>query len=141
MYQKDLVRQLWANAGLYASKDATLRAFLRHFDETSTDCWPELVEECRLRYSKYMQILADPLWASGDKLVRLNLLRFGDPARSDELRILSRFVGSCEPSKDLLELRAALHTRHRRIVREVARKKNLPEALREQLKSAQEASK
>src|SRR5690242_528416 len=115
MHQKDAVRQAWINAGLYHSNDARVTEFLKLLDASSTNCWPELLEECRSRYPDLKDKLVQPIWATGDKLLRLNLIRQADLAHKDELTIMEKFVGAADPQHDVTELRAMALRNHPKV--------------------------
>jgi len=106
MYQKDLAKRAWTDAGLYRSDDPKLLEFLSKLDKSPLDCWSDLVAEGRLRFPEYKQQLVEPLWASGDKLLRLNLLRWAEPDRPDELQVLQRWMEAADPVGDARELLA-----------------------------------
>jgi hypothetical protein len=110
MHQRGLVKQAWQAAGLYDGKDPALPAFLRLLDATATDCWPQLIAECRKNFAAYKAKLADPIWNTGDKLLRLNLIRSADLALPDEAAILQKYVAKCDPQRDALELNAFVQT-------------------------------
>src|SRR6266568_3279409 len=104
MYQKDLAKRAWTDAGLYRSDDPKLLEFLSKLDTSPVDCWSDLVAEGRLRLPEYKAQLVEPLWASGDKLLRLNLLRWAEPDRPDELQVLQRWMEAADPVRDEREL-------------------------------------
>ena len=110
MHQKGLVKQAWQAAGLYDSKDLKLAPFLRLLDAASADCWPQLLAECRKNFGNYKAKLADPIWNTGDKVLRLNLIRSADLTLPDEAAILHKYVAKCDPKRDALELRAFVQT-------------------------------
>ncbi len=110
MHQKGLVKQAWQAAGLYDGKDPALAAFLNLLDATATDCWPQLIVECRKNFGGYKAKLADPIWKTGDKVLRLNLIRIADLSLPDEVAILQKYVAKCDPKLDALELRAFVQT-------------------------------
>src|SRR2546425_1832447 len=106
MYQKDLANRAWTEAGLYRSNDPKLLEFLSKLDTSPLDCWSDLVAEGRLRFPEYKERLVEPLWASGDRLLRLNLLRWAEPDRPDELQVLQRWMDAADPVHDERELLA-----------------------------------
>jgi hypothetical protein len=108
MHQKDLVKQAWERAGLYRSKDAKLRQFLAHFENVRTDCWPELAAEMRGRYPEYLDVLVQPLWDTGDKLVRVNLLRLARLDDKRERALVDKVIAASDPRTDAVELRTAV---------------------------------
>src|SRR2546428_261316 len=74
MHQKDAIKEAWRAAGLYDSKDAKLQEFLRRLDTHPLECWPELIDEIRRNYPEYKRQVVEPILATGDKLLRLNLI-------------------------------------------------------------------
>lgn len=107
MHQQELARRAWEKAGLYKSKNAKLRAFLAHFDATPAACWPDVVNEVRTKYPELKAQLIAPLWNSGDRLLRINLLRGADPSQPDELALLQKLAANLRPERDPVELRVA----------------------------------
>jgi hypothetical protein len=107
MHQKELARRAWENAGLYKSKNEKLRAFLKHFDATPAACWTDVVKEVREHYPELKAQLIAPLWNSGDRLLRINLLRGADPAQPDEVALLQKVAATLRPERDPVELRVA----------------------------------
>jgi hypothetical protein len=130
MHQKDLARQAWQAAGFYRSPDAKLLRFLKHFDQSAADCWPDMVDECRARYPEYKERLVVPLWNTGDRLLRLNLIRVADFRFADELELALKYVQQSRPDAELPELRALIQKGHERVWRAIDRKRNLPPDLR-----------
>ncbi|HET7187587.1 MAG TPA: hypothetical protein VFI52_05505 [Gemmatimonadaceae bacterium] len=107
MHQQELARRAWEKAGLYKSKNAKLRAFLAHFDATPAACWPDVANEVRTKYPELKAQLITPLWNSGDRLLRINLLRGADPSQPDELALLQKLAAGLRPERDPVELRVA----------------------------------
>lgn len=130
MHQKDLVRQTWESAGLYSSEDSKLQEFLKFFDNTPTACWPEVVEMVRNQYSEYLEKLVLPLWKSGDKLLRLNLIRAANLDHEKEKQILTELVGQCDLQQDKPELRAAIEKDSQPAIDLVLTCKELPQGLK-----------
>src|SRR5258705_11402882 len=108
MYQRDLVRKAWADAGLYDTKDAKLQEFLKHVDDKPLDCWPELVELVRTQYPEYLEKLVTPIWNIEDKLLRLNLIRKADLSQPEEKKIAQKFLRQLRPEANTLELQAVI---------------------------------
>ncbi len=138
MHQKELAKQAWEQAGLYRSSDRKLRDFLRHVEELPGDCWPELVQEVRDKYPDYKERLAIPLWETGDKLLRLNLIRAANPALKDETDLLRKFVRRADPQEDMHELRAVVNKDHPQLLEHVARKKGIDPGFKNQVQLHQE---
>jgi len=130
MHQRDLVRKVWAEAGLYATKDAKLRQFLKHVDDTPLDCWPELVEFVRTQYPEYLDRLVTPIWNAGDKLLRLNLIRNAELSQPAEKKMAQKLVRQLRPETDALELRAVIRDAPVEVLDQVAKKKSIPDQLK-----------
>lgn len=130
MHQRDLVKRVWEEAGLYRTRDSELRQFLEHLDESSEECWPELVERARALSSKHLATLVRPLWKSGDKLLRINLIRAADMERGEERELLRRYIRLVSPEQDEFELRAVLEKDSVEVVDQILRKRNLTPQLR-----------
>jgi len=125
MHQKDLALRAWRAAGLDRSDDPRVVAFLQRVQTAPGACWAELVEECRNRLRDQVRILFAPLWQSGDKLLRVNLIRAADPARNDEVELLLGAVRACDAMRDEPELRAAVEKRHEGLLAPAASKPGL----------------
>ena len=92
MQQKILVKQAWLDAGLYRSTDPKLAAFLKHVEEAVTDCWLELIREVREHYPECKEQIVTPIWDTGDKLLRLHVIRAADPESEEDVAIFQRLV-------------------------------------------------
>jgi hypothetical protein len=129
MYQKDLIRRAWEEAGLYRRRDPKLRRFLERLDQPG-DCWPELVEAATTEYRDYLETLARPLWETGDALVRLNLIRAADVRDPEQRAVLEDWIGKAGRG-DVQELHAIARVGDLPLVERVARKRSLPPELRD----------
>jgi hypothetical protein len=107
MLLRDLVKQTWADNGVYAMPDARLREFLTYVDEHDLDCWDELVAEFRTSYYDLFGRVVPPLMAVDDTTLRSALIHSLDVRRRQEASLLRAFVGSADPEKHALELEAA----------------------------------
>lgn len=132
MYQKDLVRGAWKAAGLYDEDDPRLLRFLGLLEHPGY-CWPELIAACRQEYAAYKARVVQPILDSGDTLVRLAVIRTA--AEPDELKLLERFVAASDPARDTAELKAIALKGVTRLDRALARKADLPQAVRDMLAS------
>jgi hypothetical protein len=123
--------QAWERAGLYRSRERSVRDFLSHVEETEQDCWPELLALVRERYPTIKEQLAVPLWLTGDLLLRLNLIRAADVTRADERVILERLLRRIDPRQGETELRAAvLHLDNLPLLDGIARCRLISDELR-----------
>lgn len=129
MHQKDAVRAAWAAAGLYDSKDGRLQQALAAFEEAPLECWPDLARRIRANFPECIEALVKPLWMSGDKLVRVNLIRHADLARPEERQLLEKAVRTLSKG-DLPEFSAVVNTATQPIVERLLKRKDLPEQLR-----------
>lgn len=130
MHQRDAVKAAWAAAGLYRSKDAKLREFLKYVDGLSKECWPEAVKKARSDYSAYIPQLVEPLWQTGDKLLRVNLIRYADLSRKDERELLGRLSRNLKAQEDGPELSAIVYGGTKPLLAEILKRKDLPAGLR-----------
>ncbi len=131
MHQRDMALQAWERAGLYRSRERSVRDFLSHVEETEQDCWPELLALVRTRYPAIKEQLVVPLWTSGDQLLRLNILRAVDATQADERAILQRLLGRIDPRQGEMELRAAiLHLDDQSLLGTIARRRLISNELR-----------
>ena len=130
MHQKDLAIRTWKEHGLDHGSDERLQAFFKHVDSNQGDCWNELLKAARALSPSEKRLVVEPLWKTGDKLLRVNLIRAADPARQDELQMLIDAVQSCDVERDGAELRALMETEHPRVLSAVAAKPDLPRGFR-----------
>ncbi len=121
MHQRSAARAAWEAAGIYEKPDPRLRRFFAAFATSAGECWPTLVALARADYANYKVTLASPLWNSGDKLLRLNLIRAADLNQPDELKLLVQFTGTCKPATDGPEIRALIETGNPTILAAVAK--------------------
>lgn len=130
MHQKDAIKEAWRAAGLYESRDAKLQEFLHRLDAAPFECWPEFVDEVRRNYPEYKRQVVEPIVNSGDKILRLSLIRNADFTKRDEAAIAARFVARADPVKDQAELKALLLHGSPEIVGSIRKLKNLPRDLK-----------
>ena len=126
MHQRETAKAAWTAAGVYQNADARLRQFLTAFEQCPADCWPALTGQVRDAYPRYKKRLASALWASGDKLLRLNLIRSLDPSRPDELNLMKTYLRSCDPATDIPEIGAFFESGHPAVVAQLAKIPALP---------------
>ncbi len=131
MHQRETAKAAWTAAGVYQNADARLRQFLTAFEQCPADCWPALTGQVRDAYPRYKKRLASALWASGDKLLRLNLIRSLDPSRPDELNLMKTYLRSCDPATDIPEIGAFFESGHPAVVAQLAKIPALPAGLRQ----------
>jgi hypothetical protein len=139
MHQKDLARQAWRDAGLYRSRDQKMRAFLEHFDDSPPDCWADVVETVRGDYPDLKAKLATPLWNTGDKVLRLNILRHADPTLPDELALLKKFTTKLDPDGDAPEIHTIARSDNPELLGRLARKRGLPAGLAATIEARRDA--
>jgi len=114
MQQKTLVKQAWLDANLYYSNDPKLAAFLKHVEESAIDCWPELIREVREHYPECKEQIVTPIWDTGDKLLRLHVIRAADPESEEDVAIFQRLVQRPNTRGDDWELQALMRVAQRR---------------------------
>lgn len=119
MQVRELVKQAWFEEDLYVSDDPQLGAFLRHFEKATLGCWPDLVPGVREHYPEYKEQLLVPIWDTGEKILRLNVIRALSPDRSDEVEIFRRIAQRPNVQGNPWELEALMRVARRRgILRE-----------------------
>jgi hypothetical protein len=109
MHLRDLVKQRWAEAGLYARKNAHLQSFLKHVDGTPMECWDDYAVLFRRQYYDLFDQLIPPLLRADDKLLRIALIRQADFTQPKELKAARAFVRAADPVRDRPELNAILN--------------------------------
>ena len=110
MYLRDLVRQSWANAGLYARKDAHLQGFLKRIDDTDMmECWADYVALFRRDYYDLFDVVVPPLVGAGDKLLLVALIHSFDLNQPKELAVVRALVRVADPVSDRAVLNAILN--------------------------------
>ncbi len=125
MYQKDFIRTAWKSAGLYDENDAKLQQFLRMLDDP-TKCWTEMTDAARSSFAVYKGRLFQPIMDTGDKLVRLMLIRSAVDTYPDEIALLENYIAASDPATDAIELKAIALKNVPKLNRALAKKKNLP---------------
>jgi hypothetical protein len=120
MSEREAVRQAWIEANLYTSHEPKLEMFLRHFDTNHIDCWTELMQMVHTHYPEYKERLFTPIWNTGDKLLRLNLIRLITPDHEDEVDIFQRIIQRPDLRGDPWELEALLRVARRQGILRVA---------------------
>jgi hypothetical protein len=116
---RSIVKQAWLEAGLYDSKDARLQSFLQHFEQTIHGCWPDLWPMVRESYPEHKEQLLTPIWDTGEKMLRLNVIRALSPDHSDEVEIFGRIAQRPDVQSNPWELEALMRVARRRgILRE-----------------------
>jgi hypothetical protein len=124
MYQKALIQQAWAKAGLNGTDDPKLAEFIKRVNRAEGDCWRQLALEVRENYPEYKERLVTPIWQTGDPLLRLNLVRALDINVNDERAMMIKFINLSDPGRDSAALRAAAAAAYHPDVQEaVARRK------------------
>jgi hypothetical protein len=108
MYTRDLIRKLWADAGLYSLKDPHLQAFLKHIDDNPQQCWDDYVDLFRREYYDLYNQLIPPLFNAGDKLLRVKLIHRADFKRRKEIEAVRAFIRDADPIAHRPELNAIL---------------------------------
>jgi hypothetical protein len=109
MHLRDLVKQRWAEAGLYARKDARLQSFLKHIDNTPLECWDDYAALFRRDYYDLLDQLLPPLVSANDKLLHVTLIRQADFTQPKELEAARKFIRTADPVADRPELTALLN--------------------------------
>ncbi len=139
MHQKDAARRAWQEAGLYRSSNPQVRDFLRRFENSSAACWEELADVVRLEYPDLKETLVRPLWDSGDKVLRVNLLRLADLRQDDEAELYGEATGTLRGDKDAPELETVIRGGEKQFLDQVGRKRTLPEGVRRLLEFQRES--
>ena len=114
MHERNLVKQAWLEADLYGSNDSKLASFLQHFEGAKLHCWRELVQAIREHYPECKEQLITPIWDTGDKLLRLHVIRAADPECDEDVVIFQKLVQRSRPQKDDTELQALMRVAERR---------------------------
>lgn len=130
MHQRDAARAAWSAAGLTKTRDEKLRRFLHAFDALPNDCWPQVVALVRKEFPEHLQQLALPLWNSGDKLLRVNLIRHADLSRKDEADLVGRWATSLDAERDGYELSSVIELGGAELLDKILKRKKLPEGIR-----------
>lgn len=130
MHIRDLAKQKWREAGLYDSRKAKVRAFLKHVDDHPDKCWDEWVQEFRDHYYDLFKDLIPPLLYTDDKLLRLTLIRKADLRKRRELNLLKKFVREADPVKDEPELSVIAKLSHKGLTAELAKRTDLTSKVR-----------
>lgn len=135
MNQREMVKQLWREAGLYDSKKSNLQAFLKHFDEHPEKCWDVYAELIRQDYEDIFNYITTPLQNSEDQLLRLNIIRRMDPKKRRELNQLKSMMSKSDLQKDELLMMAIANLEHKSLIKELNKRTDLTSKLRRTIES------
>ena len=130
MHQRAAAKAAWTAAGLYRSHDPKLRDFLKRVETEPGDCWPALADRLRAHAPELLAQLVEPLWKSGDKLLRINVIRFLDPARKDEHDLLDKLARKLDARDDAAELAAIARSSTTAALEHLAKRKDVAEPIR-----------
>src|SRR5215213_7278987 len=100
MHIRDLVLRIWAEQGLNARRNARLHAFLTDQVEHPDRSLEDTLTSIRTDYNDLFALLVPPLLETGDKLLRVTLIRNADLNNPKELRLLNAFVRRADPGED-----------------------------------------
>src|SRR2546421_85506 len=114
MHERNLVKQAWLEAGLHGNDDSKLAGVLQHFEEAKLDCWRELVQTVRGDYPECKEQLITPIRDTGDKLLRLHVIRAFDPECEGDVAIFQKLVQRPNTRGDDWELEALMRVARRR---------------------------
>jgi len=106
MLLRDLVRQTWADAGVYDIRDARLQRFLQYVEGQRVECWPEIAGTFRRRFPEYFRVLVPPLVAVEDRALRIHLIASIDRDNKDDMAMLRSAVAQADPDRHRFELDA-----------------------------------
>jgi hypothetical protein len=84
------------------------RTLLRRLDGDDEACWETYATLVRNWDPKLGRELALPLWKTGDKVLRTNLIRTLDWERPNERKLIQELIGECDGQRDEPELLAAV---------------------------------
>lgn len=135
MHIRELMRQRWAEEGLYASKKSKLRAFLAYIDEHPEHSCEQYIQTFREQYYDLLGEIVPPLLATNDKLLRLMLIRNADVTRPKELKLLKEVAQTADPTADEPELLALARLGHKSVSAILNKRADLSLAVRDLLVS------
>lgn len=141
MHIRDLVKQKWADEGLYASKKAKVQAFLKYIEDKPLECWDEYVKEFRDHYYNLFDELVPPLMKTRDKLLRLIIIRNVDLSKPKEVKLIKEFVKKADPIEDEPELLNIAKIGHKGLSAELCKCKGLTDEVRKILQPPPPTSK
>jgi len=130
MYQKEAAKAAWTAAGLYRSRDPKLRDFLKHVESDERDCWATLAKRLRANAPELIEQIVSPLWATGDKLLRVNIVRHLDPTSQDEQELLDKLSRRLDPHADAPELAAIARSSTTAAIEHLLKRNDVPEPIR-----------
>lgn len=87
-----IAKQAWSQAGLYNVNDPKLQSFLQHFEQAEPGCWPDLGPLVRAHYLEYLEQLLTPIWDTGEKSLRLNMIQFLTSQNGNEVELFQRLA-------------------------------------------------
>jgi len=104
MHQRRLALQAWRRASL----SDLGRTLLRRLDGDGEACWETYATLVRDWDPNLMRELGLPLWKTGDKVLRTNLMRILDWDRPNERKLIQELIRDSDGERDEPELLAAL---------------------------------
>lgn len=128
MYQKEAAKAAWTAAGHYASRDPDMIAFLEQVDG-ALECWKTLGALIRTKYPQLLEAIVLPLWQTGDKLLRVNIMRHLDPARAEESALALKFARRLDAADDRPELAEVARSRMTAAIMHLSKRKDAPAAI------------
>ena len=135
MHIRDLVLRTWAERGLDARRNARLHAFLTDQTEHPDRSLEDTLTAIRTDYDDLFALLVPPLLETGDKLLRVTLIRNADVNNPKELRLLNALVRGADPAEDEPELLAIASLGHAGLANELRKRGPLPPALHQAVSS------
>lgn len=106
MFLRDLVRQTWADAGVYDIPDARLQRFLQYVEAQRVECWPQIAATFRRQFPDYARVLVPPLVEVEDRALRIHLIASVDRNNKDDMALLREAVARADPEQHRFELDA-----------------------------------
>lgn len=134
MHIRDLAKQRWREAGLYDSKKAKLRAFLKYVDHHPEQCLDEYEKEFRENYYDLFDDLIPPLFDTDDKLLRILLINRIDVKKRKERNLLKEFVKTANAIEDERELIAIAKRQHKGLAEELLKRREISNKVRRAVK-------
>lgn len=133
MHIRELIKQRWAEAGLYASKKRKVQAFLAYIEEHPEHSCEQYIATFREQFADLTGEIVPPLLQSDDKLLRLLLIRNADLSRPREVKLLKELAQTADPLADEPELLALARLGHRGVSEVLAQREGLGGEVRQLL--------
>ena len=134
MHQRALALKAWKEAN--TARNANLAPVVDYVTKHPNACWPDVVLFIRKNAPFDKRRLAEPIWKTGDKVLRTNLIRQLDWSIPSEQSLIMELITGCAGDTDEPELLAALDKNNAQLADLVSKRPRLTSQLAELAKTS-----